>query len=363
MIKELIQKELNIEDTSAFDEPIETLGIDSMDLITLRVKLEKQFGKEVPDEIWLTMSSLSELVSFFSEDVQASNGIHNSTLKSEEFEHKRSHQVNMPQMALGGLSESWLLKEMGDFHWFQLCEGLNTKSFDLTDQTGERLYATFVRIKHESKDSLAAFQENEKVEMGGSMTRFGSSMYFSKNAIFNDNKRIDFNMMTTFSSRGRDNSKLTKGKPNSRIQNDIIELNDMPDFGQKYRMIRKQVDHSLQLSGVNFKMIEHSIFEFDYDINPYHDINGVNLLYFAAYPIISDFCEFNYIKKEKDFSRTNTIARDVFYFSNCNIDDNILYKLNEFELLENNRAKIQSTLIRKSDNKTLAKIFTIKEIV
>ena len=365
MVKELIQKELSVEDPSYFDEPIETLDIDSMDLITLRVKLEKKFGKEVPDDIWLTMGSLSELVSFFSDDAKISNVNSKSNLIIEEFEHTRSHQVNMPQMALGGLSESWLLKEMGDFHWFQLCNGLNTKSFDLTDQTGERLYATFVRIRHESNVSLGAFQENESVELGGSIKRFGSSMYFSSNVLYNDDKRVSFKMMTTFSSRGKDNSKLTKGKPNSGIQNDIIELDDMPDFGQKYRMIRKKVENSIELSGEHFEIKEDAIFEMDYDINPYHDINGVNLLYFAAYPIISDYCEFNFIKKEKgtNFGKTNTIARDIFYFNNCNIDDNILYQLNDFERLENNRVKIQSTLIRKSDNSTLARIFAIKEIV
>lgn len=363
MVKELIQKELQLENSADFDSPIETMGIDSMDLITLRVKLEKQFGKEVPDEIWLTMESLSQLINFFSENTQSSTAENKSVLEVDEFEHSRSHVVNMPQMALGGLSESWLLKEMGDFHWFQLCEGLNTKSFDLTDQTDERLYATFVRIRHESNKSLGAFQENEKIELGGTIKRFGSSMYFSKNVLYNDDKKVDFRMMTTFSSRGHDNSKLTKGKPHSGIKNDILELDEMPDFGQKYRMIRKQVENSIVLSGVNFEMKEAAVFQMDYDINPYHDINGVNLLYFAAYPIISDFCEYNFIKKNKGaINKTNTIARDIFYFNNCNINDNILYQLNEFELIENNRVKIQSTLIRKSDHATLAKIFSIKEL-
>ena len=30
---------------------------------------------------------------------------------------KRVVQVGMPQMALGCLSENWLLKELGDLHW------------------------------------------------------------------------------------------------------------------------------------------------------------------------------------------------------------------------------------------------------
>jgi probable biosynthetic protein (TIGR04098 family) len=34
----------------------------------------------------------------------------------------------MPQMANGALSESWLLKYLGDKHWFLLSEGFNKKS-------------------------------------------------------------------------------------------------------------------------------------------------------------------------------------------------------------------------------------------
>ena len=53
----------------------------------------------------------------------------------------------MPQMALEALSENWFFKELGDIHWELICKGLNTKSFDLKNDTDDRLYATFVRIR------------------------------------------------------------------------------------------------------------------------------------------------------------------------------------------------------------------------
>jgi probable biosynthetic protein (TIGR04098 family) len=55
---------------------------------------------------------------------------------------KRTVQVGMPQMALGFLSENWLLKELGDLHWDKLCNSLQRKSNDLVDSQGRRLYAT-----------------------------------------------------------------------------------------------------------------------------------------------------------------------------------------------------------------------------
>jgi probable biosynthetic protein (TIGR04098 family) len=49
---------------------------------------------------------------------------------------KRTVQVGMPQMALGYLSENWLLKELGDLHWDKLCSSLQRKSNDLVDSQG-----------------------------------------------------------------------------------------------------------------------------------------------------------------------------------------------------------------------------------
>ena len=55
----------------------------------------------------------------------------------------------------------------------------------------------------------------------------------------------------------------------------------MPDFGLGYRAQRGSV-------------LRPALFEAEYKIVPYHDINGVGLLYFAAYPTISDICELAY---------------------------------------------------------------------
>ena len=55
-------------------------------------------------------------------------------------------RLNMPQMALGGLSESWLFKELGDIHWRLITRGLGTPSHEIADANGERLYATFTRF-------------------------------------------------------------------------------------------------------------------------------------------------------------------------------------------------------------------------
>ncbi|MBS1567446.1 MAG: hypothetical protein JST39_23890, partial [Bacteroidetes bacterium] len=97
----------------------------------------------------------------------------------------------------------------------------------------------------------------------------------------------------------------------------------------------------------------------------YYDLNGVGLLYFAAYPIINNTCEARFFNKpgsenrwEQDY---HVMARDVFYYANCNINEKIRYVLNSYEHISGDRVKLSSSLYRESDNAPMARIFTIKK--
>ena len=93
---------------------------------------------------------------------------------------RRSYQLNMPQMALGGLSESWLFKELGDIHWRLIARGLGTPSHEIADANGERLYATFTRFRLNSSAGLAAYRENERIDLEAQASRYGAGLYFSE---------------------------------------------------------------------------------------------------------------------------------------------------------------------------------------
>jgi len=58
---------------------------------------------------------------------------------------------------------------------------------------------------------------------------------------------------------------------------------------------------------------------------PVHDINGVGLLYCAAYPAVSDICELRFIGEGARWAgRTSTVQRDVFFFANCDLGDRLI---------------------------------------
>ena len=141
-------------------------GLDSFDLLDVRVRLEKALGAVIPDTQWIAFRSFADVQAYLE------NGGNNTTDQQthEGVTSRRQTSVNMPQMALGGLSESWLLKEFGDIHWSMTCDALNSQSHELTDELGNRLYATFVRVRYESTHHLKTFRENEPLDFRASLT-------------------------------------------------------------------------------------------------------------------------------------------------------------------------------------------------
>ncbi len=273
--------------------------------------------------------------------------------------------INMPQMALEALSENWLFKELGAMHWDLICHGLSTKSFDLKNDTDDRLYATFVRIRLTSEKNLSHFIENDAAAMDGSIARFGNSMYFSKIDFKTSEVAFHNELMTTFSIRNHgDNTKLAKSEPHN-VDNQVENLSKLPAIGSEYRLIKKRVLKELNLGNFKFTIDydQEPIFTHTYALNPFIDLNGVNLLYFAAYPIINDVCESKYFNEQLDGSRWEqtyyTSHKDILYYSNCNINERIKYELLTAEK-QGADYLVSSLLRRESDNEILARVFTVK---
>lgn len=113
--------------------------------------------------------------------------------------------------------------------------------------------------------------------------------------------------MSTFSGReGAYNKTLARGEPVFPPDFSIPEQTTMPEFGQVYRKHRR----------LNWA---DPIFETEYELNPFYDINGVSLVYFAAYPLISNICELHFTKttyaeRGIDALAMSTIERDGFLF-------------------------------------------------
>jgi probable biosynthetic protein (TIGR04098 family) len=343
--------------TTSFSE----LGIESIDLMTLRVAFENQIQQSIPDSAWLSFDNCNDIIFYC--NALSTNKSHLATNVNRDI-YTKSIDIDMPQMAIEGLSENWLLKEFGNIHWEMIGKGLQTNSFDLKDDHNNRLYATFVRISISLSNSLFTFKENQRLHITGNMNRFGEGIYYSNIHLHAPSETIHAQLMSSFSIRdGINNTKLSKSQPKPG-KNSINSLKENPEFGETYRALKKNNLDTFQVNQFTFQVKKSILFSTLYQLNPYYDINGVGLLYFASYPIISDYCEQQYLNSILPFRYETsyyTLHREIFYFANCNIHDAITYHLHAFEYLENDMIQTSSTLIRNSDQKVMAKIFTIKK--
>ena len=343
----------------------EDWGADSFDLVTIRCELEQKLGRGIPDRVWLSFRGVEDIVQFYLREASPVEESPASTRAEADLVLK----INMPQMAVGGLSESWLFKELGDLHWQGICRGLRTESDRIADACGSRLYATFVRFRWEGSAGLKSFQENERVRIENRLSRFGKGIFLSDASIEGSDKTIRASLMSAFTSRQGDNRSLLKGEPVIPEDCPITVEESVPRFSEEYRQLRKRLVDGVDLGGRHVAISNVVLAEVPYDLNPYQDINGVNLLYFAAYPMIAEICERKFVHENRErlgvksdwALETSAVARDIFYFGNCDIDDTLLFRLHSFWAGEDGRTTAGASLSRKSDGQLLCMVFNVKE--
>jgi probable biosynthetic protein (TIGR04098 family) len=321
------------------------LGVDSFAMLELRAAIEHATEQTIPDPIWVDLETPASLLRHLTEGWSTTLPVGNG------LDPRRRYALNMPQMALGGLSEHWLSKEFGDAHWSMITRGLGEPSSALYDGKGDRLYATITRLRIAATDPLARFAENECLTLDGRISRLGGGMFFSELVLAGAGKTIQASLMSSFTKRGSltSNSGLLKGQPIIPPGCSIPDLAAMPELGQGYRDRRNIT-------------LAPALFETFYDILPYHDINGVGLLYFAAYPTISDLCELQYMGRGNAWAmEASTIRRDVFYFANSDVHDRLIYRVHARRDLPDG-IEIESSISRASDGTLMAYLATHKVV-
>ncbi len=338
----IIRRECPAFSAADLQTPFDRLGIDSVGMLMIHTAVEEIAGERFDNRRWERIVTPSDLVRTLRAPARDEPEQRSGTAVE-----RRSRVLSMPQMALGGLSERWLFTELGDMHWSILANAFDRPSHLLRDDEGRRIYATFTRFRLESTRPFADFEENERIDLDLSMRRHGAGMYFSDAVVSGTTGSVQASLMSSFSKFGQSasNMSLLKGLPEIPADFAIPLLSELPEFGQAYRTRRSTTSPA-------------AIFECDYEIIPAYDINGVGLLYFAAYPIINDICASRHGGRSLmiDFS---TVRRDVFYFGNSNPDETLLFRLHEWRCDEHS-IDMTASIARRSDGNVIAQILTRK---
>ena len=397
-IAAFIQAELGVT-AQTLEMPVADTHVDSFALITLRTALEARFGTSIPDQEWVSAQSLGAIAALPSlagkastlrapgsaqpqrtrPEASTSGAIDPPPplveLPADRFTHlthelpagkpasmvesrasgrlHRRHVLEMSKMALSGMGEPWLFRELNDLHWTLICDFLQTPSSQVSDGQGDRLYATITRCCIDFTPSLSGFKENTPLDIRSHLERYGASVFFSKNAFEGvEGVRGEATIMSTFAKYGErgNNKSLIKGAPPIPDPESVPGMTEISAFGYEYRARRAEPPS------------ETVLFETEYEILGPHDINGVGLLYFAAYPTIFDICLER--SEGKGFLRSfSTLSKDILYFANSEPDETLIFRLHARTEPEPGVLRHVCSLSRKSDGVRMAEMTGTKRQV
>lgn len=275
----------------------------------------------------------------------------------------------MPHLGpCGGLSDSWLLRELGDLHWQSIAAALELGSQDIKDADGCRIYASFVRVRLEADQSLMRCVEGDRLALDYELQRFGDGMFFGNARGTTAGNAFHANLMSVFSRPGTAETETLVSSPPA-MPGTFPSLPRIPMLATEYRAMKADAATTVTLVGERLTAGEGRDIQPPqrYVPNPYQAFNGARLLYFASYPAIADWCEASVaaaqgVMSERDWvSRTGLVARDIFYFANCEIGDAIDVSCQHFEL-SGRRVSTVLTLVRARDGQLMARVFSVKEI-
>lgn len=281
--------------------------------------------------------------------------------------------IHLPQTDAVGLSENWLFKHCGEQHWEYLCAAMGVggvNSEGMRDDEGRRLYPTFVAIRARYAAPLNSVLMDERFRTAVRIRHYGRAFFDSTVTFSNGAARFDVEMLTTFVARDKEGlNDLHQSLPASRLAYDAEPLSEPPTLLRLSRRLRHKDVGDYDFCGRHFSPLGPGLgLSTSYEPSPYSDYNGAGLLYFAAYPTITDTLERRLIQSHglaaggPDWAlRSSTVARDVFYYRNLNLGEELVATLKRFDRVGDD-VLLHTSLAAAGTGAELADVFTLKRV-
>jgi probable biosynthetic protein (TIGR04099 family) len=262
--------------------------------------------------------------------------------------------VGMPHMSYGGLSESWLLKEMGHLHWRAAAQHFGQTRADFRDEANRRLYASFVAV---SVKNLALFRAHEfdAVRLACRLNRVGASQLASRQVLTRKGQVLgQAELLSSFMARTREycNRTVERGA-----------FGASPECGPPHhdaplRTLLRDMRAGTWASHMGFEReARKPVAERRFRPCPQNDFNGARFLYFAAFQALTDRAEWDWQLGGPEL--WTTVQRDLFYHGNADVGENVTVRLLAWRGSGTELAH-WCEVIRDTDGVRIADVFTHK---
>jgi probable biosynthetic protein (TIGR04099 family) len=218
--------------------------------------------------------------------------------------------LGMPHLCLGGLSETWLLKECGHRHWFLLAHAAGRPVPDFRDAAGEPIYAAFVAVTlGDARLDLA--REHDELTFEAQLARASRTRFVSRHRLAVRGCPIgEVVMMSVFVKR------TEAGRNRSIARVEVAGLPPVEGLGELagYEATTSLLRRERWTEHLGFaRTATTAPKRLVIDPCPAQDFNGADFLYFASVQAFVDRAEWAFFRPPP---RTTTRRRDIVYHGN-----------------------------------------------
>jgi len=257
----------------------------------------------------------------------------------------------MPHLALGGLSETWLLKELGHRHWTLLARMAGLDAPDFRDAGGDRVYAAFCAVSIRDA-AFASLAEHDELVISSEIARISRTRFASIHKLNqNGQHKGSVSLCSVFVKRHQPG----RNRSIARVSLDgFPPVESGPVFMQAAEMaamIRGGWTEHLGLSNSERPPLQ----TITVDPCPSQDFNGADFLYFASFQAFVDRAEWKVFGAAR--LQPTTLARDIVYHGNIEIGDRVVLALRD-QRTDGDIFSHWFQIVREADGGKLADVFT-----
>jgi probable biosynthetic protein (TIGR04099 family) len=263
--------------------------------------------------------------------------------------------LGMPHLCLGGLSETWLIRECGHRHWFQLARAAGRAVPDFRDAAGDPVYAAFVAVSVRDARFDAA-GEHDELEFETRLTRVSRTRVMSVHRLRLRGRPVGEVVMTSVFVK-----RVEAGRNRSiaRVEVPGLPPVEADEFADDAAMVaelhRGRWKEHLGFTRADAVVLDRLVI----DPCPAQDFNGADFLYFSSYQAFVDRAEWAWLRPVNP--RATTRRRDIVYHGNIEPGDRVAIVL---RALRRDESMIGHWCLigRESDAAPLADVFTLRNV-
>jgi probable biosynthetic protein (TIGR04099 family) len=264
--------------------------------------------------------------------------------------------LGMPQLCRGGLSETWLLKDIGHRHWTLVANALGQSLPEFEDAQGAAVHAAFNAVSLRRGD-LRAARANAVLSVASEVSRLSNTQFRTRHRLSTAGRIVaEIDVISVFVRR------MVPGVNRSAVSATPVGLPPLlgrtPAAGIVAEVSALRAERWEEHFG--FRRSEgRPQAELVIDPCPSQDFNGVGFLYCAMFQSFVDRAEWAFFRLAD--RQLATRRRDLIYRGNIEVGDRVVISL--MAVLRDDRSLTHwCRLTRQSGGEPLADIFTDRDL-